>query len=419
MANCAAPDGHDPTPRKKVDPMSLSEVFLIAMLIIFTAPYLIWRLGRTEYFAPLVVVQIITGILLGPGVLGALFPEYYRFVFNGPVIMSLNALAQWAVMLFVWIAGIELDLKKAWAHRGESGVTAGLALGVPLVLGSAAAIGMLQYPGWVGARAMTWQFVLGIGMACAVTALPILILFMEKLEILRQPIGQRILRYASLDDIAIWGVLALILMDWQRVGKQVAFLAIFAIASATFRWLMVRIPERDRWYAGLIWLAACGLGADWSGLHYMVGAFIAGAVMDATWFDQKQMDWLRHNVLLVLMPVFFLSTGLRTNWQVGGAAVFIAAAVLLAASIAGKLLGTVLAGKLLKWQPGEGSLIGWLLQTKALIMIIFANVLLDRAIITNEAFTALLLMAVASTMLTVPIVMPKLTRMREIVFRTK
>ncbi len=399
--------------------MSTSEIFLIAMLIIFTVPYLIWRLGRTEYFAPLVVVQIITGIVLGPGVLGAAFPDYYKFVFNAPVIQSLNAIAQWAVMLFVWIAGIELDLKKAWVHRYESGVTAGLALGVPLLFGSVAALGMLMYPGWIGPKALTWQFVLGIGMACAVTALPILILLMEKIQILRQPIGQRILRYASVDDIAIWGVLALILMDWERVGKQAGFLVAFALAAAAFRWLMVRIPEKDRWYAGLIWLAACGLGADWCGLHYMVGAFIAGAVMDADWFDQQQMDWLRHNVLLVIMPVFFLSTGLRTNWQVGGGAVFVAAAVLLLASVSGKLIGTHVAGKILRWQPGEGSLIGWLLQTKALIMIIFANVLLDKAIITNEAFTALLLMAVASTMLTVPVVSPKLARMKEIVFRAK
>ena len=399
--------------------MSTSEIFLIAMLIIFTAPYLIWRLGRTEYFAPLVVVQIITGILLGPGVLGALFPDYYKFVFNAPVIQSLNAIGQWAVMLFVFIAGIELDLKQAWTHRRESGITAGMALGVPLLFGGAAAMGMLMFPGWIGAKALTWQFVLGIGMACAVTALPILILLKEKLQILRQPIGQRILRYASVDDIAIWGVLALILMDWERVGKQVAFLVIFGVASVVYRWLMARIPERDRWYCSLTWLAACGLGADWSGLHYMVGAFIAGAVMDSAWFDQKQMDWLRHNVLLVLMPVFFLSTGLRTNWQVGGAAVFIAAAVLLVASVAGKLIGIHIAGKILKWQPGESSLVGWLLQTKALIMIIFANVLLDKAIITNESFTALLVMAVASTMLTVPIVSPKLARMKEIVFRSK
>ena len=325
--------------------MSSSEVFLVAMLIIFTAPYLIWRLGRTEYFAPLVVVQIVTGIALGPGVLGKVFPDYYRFVFTAPVVQSLGSIAQWAVMVFVWIAGIELDLRKAWVNRGESGVTAGLALGTPLLLGSLAAMGMLSFPGWIGSGAMSWQFVLGIGMASAVTAMPILILLMEKIEILRQPIGQRILRYASVDDIAIWGVLALILMDWDRVGKQVAFLVIFAVASAFFRWLMVRIPERDRWYVGLIWLALCGLGADWSGLHYMVGAFVAGAVMDSEWFDQAQMDWLRHNVLLLMMPVFFLSTGLRTNWQMGGGAVFIAAAVLLVASVSGKLLGTLLAAK--------------------------------------------------------------------------
>src|ERR1700712_2241217 len=221
--------------------MSTSEVFLIAMLIIFTLPYLVWRLGRTEYFAPLGGGQIITGIVLGPGVLGAYYPEYYKFVFSGPVVQSLNAVAQWAVMLFVWIAGIELDLRKAWKHRTESGVTAGLALGVPLLFGSIAAIGLLTTPGWMGTKASTWQFVMGIGMSCAVTALPILILFLEKLEILRQPIGQRILRYASVDDIAIWGVLALILTDWQRVGKQLTFLLAFAFAAYVFRKLMTRI----------------------------------------------------------------------------------------------------------------------------------------------------------------------------------
>ena len=72
---------------------------------------------------------------------------------------------------------------------------------------------------------------------------------------------------------------------------------------------MVRLPERDRWYVGLIWLVLCGLGADWSGLHFVVGAFLSGAVIDSRWFDQKQMDTLRQNVLLIIMPVFFLSTG--------------------------------------------------------------------------------------------------------------
>ncbi len=397
--------------------MSTTEIFLIAMAIIFSAPYLIWRLCRTDYYAPLVVVQIITGILLGPGILGKIFPEYYSFVFSPAVIQSLNGIAWWAVMIFVWIAGIELDLKKAWQHRRESIVTAGLALVTPFIFGCVAAAGMLMYKGWIGPKAMSWQFVMGIGMACAVTALPVLILLMEKLDILRQPIGQRILRYASLDDVAIWGVLALILMDWQRVGKQGLFLLGFAVLCYGFRKLMVWLPARDRWYVGLIWLAASAFGAEWAGLDYMVGAFLAGAIIDKDWFDQKQMDMLRHNVLLVMMPVFFLSAGLRTNWTVGGAAIFMAAGVLLVASVSGKLMATHLAGKILKWAPGESSIIGWLLQTKALIMIIFVNILLDKGIITSETFTALLLMAIFSTMLTVPMVFPKLARMKEIVFR--
>lgn len=398
--------------------MNTTEIFLIAMAIIFTVPYLIWRLGKTDYYAPLVVVQIITGILLGPGILGRAFPEYYQFVFNPTVIQSLNGIAWWAVMLFVMIAGIELDLRKAWAHRRESGITAGLALGMPLLFGCVAAALMLTVDGWMGPKALTWQFIIGVGMACAVTALPILILLMEKLDVLRQPIGQRILRYASLDDIAIWGVLAIILMDWERIGRQGAFLVAFALAAWLFHRLMVRIPERDRWYVALIWLAVVAFGADWAGLHFMVGAFLAGASMEADWFDQEKMDQLRHHVLLVIMPVFFLSTGLRTNWDVGGAAVFIAAALLLLASVAGKLIGVRIAGRILKWAPGEASIIGWLLQTKALIMIIFANILLDKQIITSETFTALLLMAVVSTMLTVPMVAPKLARLKELILRS-
>jgi Kef-type K+ transport system membrane component KefB len=390
--------------------MSPSETFLVALLIVFSLPYLVWRLGRTDPFAPLVVVQILTGIVLGPGVLGAAWPDLHRFVFNASVTQALSGVSQWAVMLFVWIAGIELDLRQAWAHRRESGITAGLALGVPLLLGAGAAWMLLLTPGWIGPRALPWQFLLGIGMACAVTALPILILLMEKLQLLRTPLGQRILRYASLDDIAIWAVLAIILTEWARVGRQIGFLVVFGACTLGLRRLMRAVPPADRWYLGLIWLAACGLAADWAGLHYMVGAFLAGAVMDAEWFDQAQLDQLRHHVLLVVMPVFFLSTGLRTEWQGGGFAVLAAAALLLAVSVGGKLMGMRLAGRWLGWPRDEARVIGWLLQTKALIMIIFANVLLDKALITSATFTALLLMAVGSTMLTVPMVTRTLAR---------
>ena len=391
--------------------MNLTEVYLIALTIIFAVPWLVWRIFRTDYWAPLVVVQIVGGILLGPGVLGAVFPDYYAFVFKPDVIIALNGVAWWAVMLFVFVAGIELDLSAAWKHRRETGLTAGLALGMPLLAGTAAAAIILQFPGWRGPNGAYWQALLGIGMACAVTALPILVLLMEKLGILREQLGQRILRYASLDDIAIWGVLALILLDWERIGRQVVFLVGFAIAAFAIRKLMARLEENDRWAVGLIWLAVCGFAGDWSGLHFMVGAFLAGVMLDAKWFGHEAMDRFRNVVLLTIMPVFFLSTGLRTQWEGGGLAVFGVAALLLVAAVAGKLIGVHIAGRLLGWSRTEASLIGWLLQTKALIMIIFSNILLDKQVITPTTFTALLLMAVGSTMLTKPFATPLIAKL--------
>lgn len=392
--------------------MTTVELFLIAMLVIFAGPYLIWRLGRTDYWAPLVVIQIFAGIFLGPGILGTLSPETYKFVFTLQVITALNGIAWWAVTLFVFFAGLELDLGKLKSNKSESAITAGLALGTPLLFGSIMAWVLITYfPGaWAGSQAQTWQFVLGIGMACAVTALPILILLMQKLNIFRQPIGQRILRYASLDDIAIWGVLSLILLDWNRLGQQGMFLIMWVVASIGMRKIMPNLPEQDRIYASLIWLVVVALGADWCGLHFMVGAFLAGMVLDRQWFDEQVIDFMREHVLLFIMPVFFLSTGLRTSWEISGLLVIGVALLMYVTQASGKILGIQLAGKIYKWPPGEASLIGWLLQTKALIEIIFVSVLLDKGIITSQMFTVMLLMALISTMSTVPAVTPMLKR---------
>jgi len=378
---------------------------LLALMIVLALPYMIWRLGRTERWAPLVVIQILTGIVLGPGLMGAVLPALHDGLFTSEVILMLSGIATWGVILFVWIAGLELDLGQAWVERRDSMVTAGLAMVTPLAFGSLVGLGLILHdPQWMGSEARPWQFVAGLGMACAVTALPILILLMEKIDILRTPLGQRVLRYASLDDIAIWAVLALVVLDVERLGKQALFALAFVLAALAVRRTLPRLPDPDRWFVALVWLAGCAMAADWAGLHYMVGAFLAGAVTNSDWFGQDQLDRLRHFLLLTLMPVFFLSTGLRTEWAMGGMAVLLIALILLIAAVAGKRAGVHLAGRLLGWPPGQARIVGWLLQTKALIMIIFANILLDRGIISADIFTALVLMAAASTMLTIPMV---------------
>jgi Kef-type K+ transport system membrane component KefB len=384
--------------------MTNNEIFLLALILIMGVPWAIWRLLGDDDRAPLVVVQIFVGVLLGPGVLGVALPDLHHRLFTPETIGALNGIALWAVMLFVWLAGIELDMGQAWAARRDSWITAGFALATPLALGSVAGWLILRQPGWIGPHAREWQAVLGIGMACAVTALPILLLLMERLEILRLPLGQRVLRYASLDDIAIWAVLAFILLDWTRMERQLCFALLFPFAAWGVRWMIRRIASTERLRLSMLWLAIAGFSADWAGLHFMVGAFLAGVILDRDWFDPESLDRLRDMLLLTIMPIFFLSTGLRTQWAMGGVDLIAVTLLLLAAAIGGKLLGVRIAGRLLGWPRGEASVIGWLLQTKALIMIIFVNILLDRQIISGATFTALLLMALASTMLTTPIV---------------
>lgn len=381
-----------------------TEVFLASMALIFSLPYLVWRFFKTDNYAPLAVIQIVSGILLGPALFGKAFPEFYNAVFTSENIAVLSGLAWWGVMLFVWTAGIELDLQSAIKKKKDTGITALFALGTPLIFGSALAFILSNYVGWVGESAQRWQFVAGIGMATAVTALPILVLLMEKLGISKKELGKRTLRYASLDDILIWAVLAIIIMDWERVGRQIAFIPVFAAFSYFLNKVMPKIIDsRDRWAISMFWVIAAGFAADWAGLHYMVGAFLAGAVMKSEWFNSKELETFKKNVLLVLMPVFFLITGLKTNWAVSGIVVLLVAGLLFFTEFGAKVLGVSIAGKILNWDKKEALIVGVLLQTKALIEIIFCTILLDKGIITSQMFTALLIMAVFSTISTMPI----------------
>ena len=115
------------------------------------------------------------------------------------------------------------------------------------------------------------------------------------------------------------------------------------------------------------------------------------------------MQIFRNNILLILMPVFFLITGLKTGWSVSGTLVIFVAIILLIVQFMSKVLGVLVAGKILKWKKTDAFVIGVLLQTKALIEIIFCTVLLDKEIITSQMFTALLIMAILSTISTMPI----------------
>ena len=140
--------------------MATSELFLLGMVLIYLVPWLVWRVFNLDSFAPLAIIQIIGGVIMGPGILGAVFPTQHAALFTPQVMTAFNGIAWWGVMLFVFLAGVELDTRAAWANRKETALTAALALVTPLVLGSIAAFTMISLsPMWQGAQGgwMSWR----------------------------------------------------------------------------------------------------------------------------------------------------------------------------------------------------------------------------------------------------------------------
>ena len=381
-----------------------TEIYLFVLLGIFIIPYLIWRFVKTDSYAPLPVIQIIVGIFFGPGIFGYFFPGSYETLFTPDTVKMLSGVATLAVILFVFTAGLEVNIKEAWTEKKDSLTTSFFALIIPLILGSVLAYFISFDKKWLGPQAHEWQFILSVGMAMAVTALPILVLLLEKMSILKSDIGVRCLRYASFDDILIWTVFALILLDWNRLVRQGVFFLLFIAVSYLISKFSYKIPEKDRVHFSIFWLILCAYASDWAGLHYLVGGFLAGFILSEEWIGKDTLNNLRKYVLLLIMPVFFLSTGLKTDWQLTDLSVVCLAFALFICQAIGKILGVSISAKILRWPSRDARIIGWLLQTKALIEIIFCTVMLDKGIISAEMFTALLFMAILSTVSTTPVV---------------
>ena len=131
--------------------MSPAQSFLVALLIIFTVPWMVWRFLKLDSCAPLAIIQIIGGVALGPGVLGHFMLQFHAAIFTPATITALGGIANWSVMVFVFLAGAELDLTSAWENRRDAGTTAALALIVPFIFGSGFMVFLLSHSvGWFG-----------------------------------------------------------------------------------------------------------------------------------------------------------------------------------------------------------------------------------------------------------------------------
>ena len=351
---------------------------------------------------------------------GRLAPEAYHLFFNPATLTPLWGVASIAVLLFGFITGLHLDpadfLGRGWAFAP----VAGASVAVPTAAGFLGGLWIAaREPGELGGGVGPVGFAIAIGICIGVTALPVLGAILREMDLLGRRIGNYALGIAAVNDAALWLLLGGLMtavaggapgspdMLLRALGLPVYLAAMVWIVPPMIRRAVGELLRdgrmRERALAGVCSLAlGSAMVTQILGLHYIFGAFIAGAVMPHE-LRKPLLDRLEVTTVGVLMPFFFMLTGLRTLFDLGSVGFVEIAVVTTALAIFGKVGGTALAARLTGETWPDALALGALVQTKGLMELIVLTILLDRGIIATNVFSALVLMAVVTTMLAMPL----------------
>ena len=400
--------------------MSPGFVFLIQALVVVALPVVLLRFSGLKGLVPLVVIQIVVGIALGPSLFGRIAPELFQMFFDKAALSPLSGIASIAVLSFGLITGLHLDSS---IFRGGVRALVGVAAAsviVPTALGCLAGLWIAEwYPEEVGAHTGRIEFAAAVGICTGVTALPVLGAILREMDLLGRRIGHLALGIAGINDAALWILLGLLLTtvagrapDGPGVVISLFVLPLYlAVMVRVVRPLLARLVTprmvdgevRERALAVVCAVTiASALITQALGLHYILGAFMTGAIMPRE-LRKPILDRLQVVTLGLLMPFFFMLTGLRTLID-PASPIFLEIFVLTSTvAVLGKLAGTAIAARLggEPWPVALG--LGALLQTKGLMEVIVLTILLDAGIISGSVFSALIMMAVVSTALAMPL----------------
>lgn len=392
-----------------------ASILLLQATAVLVVPFLFWWVLGLRRFLPVVVVQILTGVLLGPSVLGVAAPDVFAFLFSKDLLGGVNAIATLAVTLFAFKAGTEADHDLiAPAARTIFAVGAG---GLLATWGIGAAAGWAlagRFPLMAGDQGPA-LFAIAFGLCNAVPALPVLAVLLRELDILQVRVGAVALAAAGIGDAILWAGMAVLLPFAAGEGGLlregvlalgsglVACLGVRFVAGPLILAMMARqAPERVVMSAVAIVIFAASSLTLLFGLHNVVGAFVAGLFLPER-MRQLAADKLDAPTALILMPFFFLATGLKTSFSLADPAIWTIFVVALAVCVLAKLAATMLAARLAgeSWAMGAG--LGVLLQTKGLMELVIVTVFYERGVVGPATYSALVIVALVSTALTMPL----------------
>jgi Kef-type K+ transport system membrane component KefB len=396
-------------------------IFLIQSFLVLFVPVVVWRGFRMRGMVPLVVVQILVGIALGPSLFGRIAPETFHRIFNPGTLSPLWGVASLAVLLFGFVTGLHLD-SAAFVGRGRSfSLIASASVGLPTLAGFFGGLWIAaRYPDYVGIGVDRVEFAVAIGLCVGVTALPVLGALLYEMDLLGQRIGDLALGIAAVNDASLWILLGGLMTALAANDSGSRQLVVTLLGLPVYILIMTRLVRplltRARRYLledgtlsvrALAGMCAIALGSAIAsqllGLHYIFGAFVAGALMPHE-FRKPILDRLQLVTIAVLMPFFFMLTGLRTLIDFGSAGFVETLLVTTGLAVLGKVGGTTVVARLVGEPWSEALSLGALVQTKGLMELIVLTILLDRGVIAAPLFSALVLMAVLTTMLAMPLV---------------
>ncbi|MBF0146989.1 MAG: cation:proton antiporter [Magnetococcales bacterium] len=407
--------------------MSEIAIFFSQALLVVGLPYLVWRIPGMRRVVPLVVLQILLGLALGPSIFGKYSPELSAILFSEASMQRLMGPSWLAIVLFTFLTGLHWQTSELKPMGWRLAWMSVLSFLVPCILG--VLTGMLlayQFPETVGQRANVWQFAIAIGLSISVTALPVLGAILREMELMEHPLGRISLGMAALNDAILWFFLSILLAGLVNDGGMVQETLMIPVEIGLYLVVMLFvIKPLLRWIlkqcdivgdAGLVavFISVFGsaLATEQIGLHAALGGFMIGIIIPRP-FKHFLIERLEPLTVVLLLPFFFAMTGMKTSFDITSNTIVSITLIAIVMSMVGKFIGTTLPARRLGENWPDSIAIGILMQTKGMMEVLLLTIFRDAHIISPTCFSAMMFMAIITTSLTMPmlrLVMPWISK---------
>lgn len=393
----------------------LALLLLQIVIVVIVARIFGWIFNKIGQ--PTVIGEIIAGVVLGPSLFGAYFPEASALLFPVESLGNLEFFSQIGLILFMFVVGMELDLKVLKSKIGDAVMVSHAGIIIPFALGMI--LGYFLYTDYAPEGTNFLSFALFMGIAVSITAFPVLARIVQERGIHKTKLGTVALTAASIDDITAWCLLAVVIAI-VKAGSFMSALYVIGLASlyVVFMIKFVRpflgkIGEINKYKTTLakpvvaiflLVLIVSSYLTEIIGIHALFGAFMAGAIMpESQRFRHIFVEKVEDVALVLFLPLFFVYTGLRTEigllnnielWEITGLIILVA--------VCGKFLGSALTAKYAGQTWKESLTIGALMNTRGLMELVALNIGYELGVLSPEIFAMMVIMALATTFMTGP-----------------